>query len=159
MYYWAADKNGGTIQHAWAGGVNQSCVVVFSETSRGLCLHRLTDITGVRTIRQTVARRCCAPRQLGARGQAAGEVVFGPDTQHDLRSVTKSLVSLLYGIALADKRVPPVDAPLLNGGQLLVIIPARELVVVVTAGNYNDPRDWQVPDEVLPHFVLPCLKA
>ena len=48
------------------------------------------------------------------RGQAPAEVVFGPDTQHDLRSVTKSLVSLLYGIALADKRVPPVNTPLLS---------------------------------------------
>src|SRR5476649_1443605 len=47
------------------------------------------------------------------RGQAPAEVVFGPDTQHDLRSVTKSLVSLLYGIALADKRVPPPDQSLL----------------------------------------------
>jgi CubicO group peptidase (beta-lactamase class C family) len=293
------------------------------------------------------------------RGGPAGEVVFGPDTQHDLRSVTKSLVSLLYGIALADKRVPPIDTPLLsqfpeypdlardpqragltianalamtlgmqwneqlsytdpansesamdaapdrfryvlerpivaapgevwiysgsavaligrliekgtgqaledyartalfeplgidkfswakgtdgeaiaasglrltprelarvgqlvlargkwegrtivpaawldasftpaatvrdgqsygylwrvgeiaypsktgirgehyvmgigNGGQLLAIVPARELVVVVTAGNYNDRKDWQVPDEVLRHFVLPSLKA
>jgi CubicO group peptidase (beta-lactamase class C family) len=48
------------------------------------------------------------------RGQSAAEVVFGPDTQHDLRSVTKSLVSLLYGIALAAKRVPPIDTPLLS---------------------------------------------
>jgi CubicO group peptidase (beta-lactamase class C family) len=48
------------------------------------------------------------------RGQSAGEIVFGPDTQHDLRSVTKSLVSLLYGIALADKRVPPINTPLLS---------------------------------------------
>ncbi|WP_277033475.1 serine hydrolase [Caballeronia mineralivorans] len=46
-----------------------------------------------------------------------------------------------------------------NGGQLLAIVPARALVVVVTAGNYNDPNDWQVPDEVLRHFVLPSLKA
>ncbi|MDN7180320.1 beta-lactamase family protein [Caballeronia sp. SEWSISQ10-4 2] len=46
-----------------------------------------------------------------------------------------------------------------NGGQLLAIVPARALVVVVTAGNYNDPKDWQVPDEVLRHFVLPSLKA
>ena len=46
-----------------------------------------------------------------------------------------------------------------NGGQLLAIVPARALVVVVTAGNYNDPNDWQVPDAVLRHFVLPSLKA
>jgi CubicO group peptidase (beta-lactamase class C family) len=46
-----------------------------------------------------------------------------------------------------------------NGGQLLAIVPARELVVVVIAGNYNDRKDWQVPDEVLRHFVLPSLKA
>ncbi|WP_160312510.1 hypothetical protein [Caballeronia mineralivorans] len=46
-----------------------------------------------------------------------------------------------------------------NGEQLLAIVPARALVVVVAAGNYNDPNDWQVPDEVLRHFVLPGLKA
>jgi hypothetical protein len=46
-----------------------------------------------------------------------------------------------------------------NGGQLLAIVPARKLVVVVTAGNYNDPKDWQVSDEVLRHFVMPSLKA
>lgn len=35
----------------------------------------------------------------------------GPDRPHDLRSVTKSIVGLLYGIALADGLVPPVDTP------------------------------------------------
>ncbi|WP_206057237.1 serine hydrolase [Nitratireductor sp. XY-223] len=32
---------------------------------------------------------------------------------HDLRSVTKSVVGLLYGIALGEGIVPPVDAPLI----------------------------------------------
>lgn len=41
-----------------------------------------------------------------------GTVTFGPDTLHDLRSVTKSVVALLYGLALADGRVPDPEAPL-----------------------------------------------
>jgi CubicO group peptidase (beta-lactamase class C family) len=48
-----------------------------------------------------------------ARGQPLGEVKFGPETLHDLRSVTKSIVGLLYGIALAEKRVPAPDQPLM----------------------------------------------
>ena len=40
-------------------------------------------------------------------------MTFGPDVLHDIRSVTKSVVGLLYGIALADGRVPAPDQPLL----------------------------------------------
>jgi CubicO group peptidase (beta-lactamase class C family) len=39
-------------------------------------------------------------------------VAFNADTLHDLRSVTKSVVGLLYGIALAQGTVPPPEAPL-----------------------------------------------
>jgi CubicO group peptidase (beta-lactamase class C family) len=46
-------------------------------------------------------------------GQPLGPVAFGPDTLHDLRSVTKSVVGLLYGIALDRGLVPPPEAPLL----------------------------------------------
>jgi len=48
-----------------------------------------------------------------ARGRPLGNVSFGPDTLHDLRSVSKSIVGLLYGIALAHGKVPPPEAPLL----------------------------------------------
>jgi CubicO group peptidase (beta-lactamase class C family) len=41
-----------------------------------------------------------------------GNVVFAPDVLHDLRSVTKSLVGLAYGIALAAGKVPPPQAKL-----------------------------------------------
>jgi len=40
-----------------------------------------------------------------------GDVQFTADTRHDLRSVTKSIVSLLYGIALAEGHVPPLETP------------------------------------------------
>ncbi|WP_375687350.1 serine hydrolase domain-containing protein [Pseudooceanicola sp. LIPI14-2-Ac024] len=36
----------------------------------------------------------------------------GPDTLHDLRSVSKSVVGLLYGIAMDHDHVPPPEAPL-----------------------------------------------
>ncbi|MFD0888595.1 serine hydrolase domain-containing protein [Streptosporangium algeriense] len=41
-----------------------------------------------------------------------GTVTFGPDTLHDLRSVTKSVVGLLYGLALEGGHVPDPDEPL-----------------------------------------------
>src|SRR5690242_13340981 len=39
-------------------------------------------------------------------------VVFGPDVPHNLYSVTKSIVALIYGVALAEGKVPPPDVPL-----------------------------------------------
>ncbi len=47
-------------------------------------------------------------------GRPLGMVSFGPDTLHDLRSVTKSVVGLLYGIALDRGLVPQPEAPLLE---------------------------------------------
>jgi CubicO group peptidase (beta-lactamase class C family) len=45
-------------------------------------------------------------------GAPLGNVAFDADTLHDLRSVTKSIAGLLYGIALDRGLVPPPDAPL-----------------------------------------------
>jgi len=33
----------------------------------------------------------------------------------------------------------------------------RGLVVVVTAGNYNQPENWRLPVAILNQFVLPAL--
>lgn len=45
-------------------------------------------------------------------GKQLGIVAFAADVAHDLRSVTKGAVALLYGIALAEGKVPPPDAKL-----------------------------------------------
>lgn len=41
-----------------------------------------------------------------------GTIAFGPETLHDLRSVTKSVVGALVGIAHGDGAIPDLDAPL-----------------------------------------------
>jgi len=46
-------------------------------------------------------------------GRPLGSVDFTADTLHDMRSVTKSIVGLLYGIALGNSRVPAPDQSLL----------------------------------------------
>jgi CubicO group peptidase (beta-lactamase class C family) len=45
-------------------------------------------------------------------GKPLGKVTFGPTVLHDLRSVSKSIVGMLYGIALAEGKVPPPGAKL-----------------------------------------------
>jgi CubicO group peptidase (beta-lactamase class C family) len=47
-------------------------------------------------------------------GQSLGRIDFTAETRHDLRSVSKSIVGLLYGIALAQHLVPTPDTPLLD---------------------------------------------
>ena len=47
-------------------------------------------------------------------GQPLGDVAHNSDTLHDIRSVTKSITSLLYGIALEEAKVPALDSSLLD---------------------------------------------
>jgi CubicO group peptidase (beta-lactamase class C family) len=46
-----------------------------------------------------------------------------------------------------------------NGGQRLFVLPGLDLVVVVTAGNYNAPDGWVPPNRVLRELVLAGLAA
>jgi CubicO group peptidase (beta-lactamase class C family) len=43
-----------------------------------------------------------------------GNVAHGPDSKHDLRSVTKSVISLLLGIALDRKFIRDIDESVIN---------------------------------------------
>lgn len=47
-------------------------------------------------------------------GTKLGVVEFGPAVKHDLRSVSKSVTSLLIGIALAEGKFPPLESPVLD---------------------------------------------
>ena len=47
-------------------------------------------------------------------GESLGERQHGPDVLHDIRSVTKPIVGLLYGIALAEGKVPDLDESILK---------------------------------------------
>ncbi|WP_208979857.1 serine hydrolase domain-containing protein [Stappia indica] len=101
------------------------------------------------------------------RGQRLAEVYFpGEDERwglpqglqehsagslHDLRSVTKSVVGLLYGIALAEGKVPAPDAPLYAQFPQypdLMAQPGRELILVRHALSMQMGTEW---DEDLPY--------
>src|SRR5215510_97743 len=47
-------------------------------------------------------------------GSPIGNVAFGPEVRHDLRSVTKSVIALLLGIAIDRGLIKDVDPPVLS---------------------------------------------
>jgi CubicO group peptidase (beta-lactamase class C family) len=99
-------------------------------------------------------------------GVPLGKVKFGPTRLHDLRSVTKSLVGMLYGIALADGKVPPPEAGLYDQFPEypdLAKQPGRDRITIahvlsMTMGTewdelthpYGDPRNSENAMEAAP---------
>jgi len=47
-------------------------------------------------------------------GRPLGTIDFGPKVKHDLRSVSKSVTSLLIGIAIGEGKFPSLDSPLVD---------------------------------------------
>jgi len=47
-------------------------------------------------------------------GRPLGTVQFGPEVKHDLRSISKSVTSLLVGIALGEGKFPKLDSPVFD---------------------------------------------
>jgi CubicO group peptidase (beta-lactamase class C family) len=43
-----------------------------------------------------------------------------------------------------------------NGGQRLVVLPSLDLVVAISAGNYDRPDQWRTPSTLLEQVVLPA---
>jgi CubicO group peptidase (beta-lactamase class C family) len=98
-------------------------------------------------------------------GRPLGVVEHGPDRLHDLRSVSKSVVGLLYGIALEEGLVPTLDQPLVESfpqyGELAAD-PQRQRITVGDALTmsmglewsedlpYSDPRNSEIAMEMAP---------
>jgi CubicO group peptidase (beta-lactamase class C family) len=105
-------------------------------------------------------------------GRDLGHVAYKPDTLHDLRSVTKSIVALLYGIALEDGKVPAPETPLFAAFPEypdLATAPGRDRLAIhhvlgMTLGMewneevpYTDPANSEVLMEQAPdryRFIL-----
>ncbi|MGI9419719.1 MAG: serine hydrolase domain-containing protein [Geminicoccaceae bacterium] len=84
-------------------------------------------------------------------GRSLGEIVFGPEVKHDIRSISKSIVGLLYGIALEDGKVPTAERPLLDhfpDYRDLAQDPIRRRMTVEHALTMTLGTEW---DETLPY--------
>lgn len=96
-------------------------------------------------------------------GRQLGRVTFGAEVVHDLRSVSKSVVGLLYGIAHNDGIVPDLNAPLVDQFPDLGDLasdPARRRLTVAHALTmqlglewnedlpYSDPRNSEIAMEM-----------
>jgi len=78
-------------------------------------------------------------------GRPLGRVAFGPETLHDLRSVTKSVVGLVYGIALREGLVPALDASLVEQfpeHRELAAEPRRRRMTVAHALSMTLGTEW-----------------
>lgn len=106
-------------------------------------------------------------------GQSLGERTLGPTDLHDLRSVTKSVVGLLYGIALAEGKVPAPDQPLyaqFPDYADLAAQPGRDRILIAHALSmqmglewnedlpYSDPRNSEIAMEHAPDRFRFALK-
>ena len=77
-------------------------------------------------------------------GRPLGRVVFDRQTKHDLRSVSKSVVSALVGIALASGKIGSVDQPLLDFFPELsdLATPERRRLTLRHALTMSAGLDW-----------------
>jgi CubicO group peptidase (beta-lactamase class C family) len=61
-----------------------------------------------------VAERYRAGQDRSVYSLFAHTVDFGPTVRHDMRSISKSVTGLLWGIAAAQGKAPPLDTPVLD---------------------------------------------
>jgi CubicO group peptidase (beta-lactamase class C family) len=103
---------------------------------------------------QTVLERYFEGEDEARDRGAIGHIAFKPDTIHDLRSCSKSIVALLYGIALNQGKVPPPEAPLFTAFPEYADLASKEgrdrltiqHVLTMTMGTvpYTDPRNSEI---------------
>lgn len=89
-------------------GIDQQllCALIDKLNSVNANIHSILIIRGGRLVFEHY--RAGADQKWGI---ALGKVVHGPAVKHDVRSVSKSIVSLLIGIALDHKLIASIDEP------------------------------------------------
>lgn len=129
--------------------------------------HNVHGVVVVRSGRMVIERYYEGDDQVrDNRGRARFErVTFSAERSHELRSVTKSIVGLLYGIALGEGKVPALDQPLLGQFPQYTDLPDMAQrrrwtiahAITMTLGvdwneeiSYEDPRNGQTAMEAAP---------
>lgn len=93
-------------------------------------------------------------------GQADGQYEFTATTKHDMRSASKSIVSLLVGIAIDRKLIEGVDQPVLKffpdhqvvkqaGWEPITL---RHLLTMSSGMKWDEARAWTDPNNDEPHL-------
>lgn len=93
-------------------------------------------------------------------GQPEGQHEFTATTKHDMRSASKSIVSILVGIAIDRKLIEGVDEPVLKffpdqagkqaGWQAITL---RHLLTMSSGIKWDEARAWTDPNNDEPHLV------
>ncbi|MBW7969375.1 serine hydrolase [Bradyrhizobium sp. BR 10289] len=94
-------------------------------------------------------------------GQPDGRYEFDATTKHDMRSASKSVTSLLVGIAIDRKLIAGVDEPVLKffpdfaavkqpGWDAITL---RHLLTMSSGFKWDEARAWTDPDNDEPHLV------
>lgn len=108
------------------------------------------------------------PRDLAAIGQllldkgshAGRQIVPAEWLEESLTPRTQTKDGLGYGYQWylgRDRSGAPWYGAFGNGGQRLVVAPRQQLVIAITAGNYNKPGNWQLPVKLTNEFVFGAL--
>lgn len=93
-------------------------------------------------------------------GQPEGQHEFSATTKHDMRSASKSIVSILVGIAIDRKLIEGVDEPVLKffpdqavkqaGWEAITL---RHLLTMSSGIKWDEARAWTDPNNDEPHLV------
>jgi len=97
---------------------------------------------------------------IAADGEFGGRQIVPRDWLRAAFTPNAKAGRLRYGYHwwLAPQGNPPTwVAGMGNGGQRLSVTKRFDLIIVVTAGNYNQPDDWEIPVSVILDYVVPAL--
>ena len=92
----------------------------------------------------------------------AGETSFGPALEGELMEAyfeaDDAYAWHLNGVRSRERRYDDYEATG-NGGQMLLVIPELELVVVLTGGNYQQGGIWnRWRDEIVGAEIIPAIR-